>query len=83
MLAYALIAQPGSLEFQVHPQARGQGLETAILAWGLEQMYCVYCIIRKSKLWRFRECEWKRYNDVIKLVYGMMIVERYGTVCTT
>lgn len=26
MLAYALIAQPGSLEFQVHPQARGQGI---------------------------------------------------------
>lgn len=37
--AYALIAQPGrSLTFQVHPQARGQGIEAEILAWGLAQM---------------------------------------------
>lgn len=39
LLAYALIAQPGSsLTLQVHPQARGQGIETAILTWGLAQM---------------------------------------------
>lgn len=39
LLAYALIAQPGSsLAFQVHPQAQGQGIETAILTWGLAQM---------------------------------------------
>jgi len=39
LMAYALIAQPGSsLTFQVHPRARGQGLEEAILTWGLAQM---------------------------------------------
>ena len=38
LVACALIPQPGcSLTFQVHPQARGQGLETEILAWGLAQ----------------------------------------------
>ncbi len=39
LVAYALMAQPGSsLAFQVHPEAQGQGLEAEILAWGLEQM---------------------------------------------
>ncbi len=34
LLAYALFAFPGTiLTFQIHPQARGSGLETAILAW--------------------------------------------------
>lgn len=39
LMAYALIAQPGrSLTAQIHPQARGQGLEAKLLAWGLTQM---------------------------------------------
>src|SRR5579863_1287196 len=39
LLAYAVIAQPGSsLAFQVHPEVQGQGLEAKILMWGLEQM---------------------------------------------
>lgn len=39
LVAYALIAQPGrSLTFQLHPQARGEGVEAEILAWGLAQM---------------------------------------------
>ena len=39
LVAYALIAQPGSsLTFQVHQEAQGQGLEAEILAWGLTQM---------------------------------------------
>lgn len=39
LVAYALIAQPGSsLAFQIHPEAQGQGLEAEILAWGLEHM---------------------------------------------
>lgn len=42
LVAYALIAQPGSsLTFQVHPQAQGQGIEAKILAWGLAQMQIV------------------------------------------
>ena len=42
LVAYALIAQPGSsLTFQVHPQAQGQGVEAAILAWGLAQMQLI------------------------------------------
>jgi len=37
--AYALLAQPGRcLTFQVHPQARGQGIESEILAWGIAQI---------------------------------------------
>ncbi len=39
LVAYALIAPPSTvLTFQVHPQARGSGLEAQILAWGLERM---------------------------------------------
>lgn len=39
LVAYALIAQPGSsLTFQVHQKAQGQGLEEDILTWGLAQM---------------------------------------------
>jgi mycothiol synthase len=39
LLAYALIALPSPiLTFQVHPQARGSGLEAQILAWALERM---------------------------------------------
>ncbi|HEX6481232.1 MAG TPA: GNAT family N-acetyltransferase [Ktedonobacteraceae bacterium] len=42
LVAYALIAQPGSsLTFQVHPEALGQGIEAEILAWGLEQMQAI------------------------------------------
>ncbi len=42
LVAYALIAQPGSsLTFQVHPQAQGQGLEADILSWGLAQMQLI------------------------------------------
>ncbi len=42
LVAYALIAQPGSsLTFQVHPQAQGQGIEAAALAWGLAQMQLI------------------------------------------
>lgn len=42
LVAYALIAQPGSsLTFQVHPQAQGQGVEAKILAWGLAQMQLI------------------------------------------
>ena len=42
LMAYALIAQPGSsLTFQVHPQAQGQGIEETILAWGLAQMQLI------------------------------------------
>jgi len=38
LVACALIPQPGcALTIQVHPQAHGQGLEAAILAWGLAQ----------------------------------------------
>ena len=40
LVAYALIAQPGSsLTFQVHPEA--QGLEEDVLAWGLAQMQLI------------------------------------------
>jgi mycothiol synthase len=39
LLAYALFAFPGTnLTFQVHPQAQGSGLETAILAWATGRM---------------------------------------------
>src|SRR5579864_3249179 len=39
LMAYALFAFPGTiLTFQVHPQARGSGLETEILVWAMEQM---------------------------------------------
>ena len=39
LLAYALVAPPSTiLTFQVHPQARGSGLEAQILAWALERM---------------------------------------------
>jgi mycothiol synthase len=39
LVAYALLAQPGSsLTFQVHPQAQSQSIEAEILAWGLAQM---------------------------------------------
>jgi ribosomal protein S18 acetylase RimI-like enzyme len=42
LVAYALIAQPGtSLTFQVHPGAQGQGLEADALAWGLAQMQLI------------------------------------------
>jgi ribosomal protein S18 acetylase RimI-like enzyme len=42
LVAYALIAQPGSsLDFQVHPEAQGQGIEETILAWGLAQMQLI------------------------------------------
>jgi GNAT superfamily N-acetyltransferase len=42
LVAYALIAQPGSsLTFQVHPRVQGQGIEAAILAWGLAQMQLI------------------------------------------
>jgi ribosomal protein S18 acetylase RimI-like enzyme len=42
LVAYALIAQPGSsLAFQVHPEAQGQGIEAAILGWGLAQMQLI------------------------------------------
>jgi mycothiol synthase len=42
LVAYALIAQPGcALTFEIHPQARGQGLEAEILAWGLAQMQLI------------------------------------------
>ncbi len=38
LVAYALMAQPGSsLTFQVHQEAQGQGIEADILAWGLAQ----------------------------------------------
>jgi mycothiol synthase len=39
LVAYALIAPPSTvLTFQVHPQARGSGLEAQVLAWALERM---------------------------------------------
>lgn len=39
LLAYALFAFPGTiLTFLVHPQARGSGLETEILAWAIGRM---------------------------------------------
>lgn len=39
LLAYALFAFPGTiLTFQIHPQARGSGLETEILAWAMGRM---------------------------------------------
>ena len=42
LLAYALIAQPGSsLTFNIHPRAQGHGSEAEILAWGLEQMQAI------------------------------------------
>ena len=42
LVAYALIAQPGSsLDFQVHPEAQGQGIEAAALGWGLAQMQLI------------------------------------------
>lgn len=42
LVAYALIAQPGSsLTFQVHPEAQGQGLEADVLGWGLAQMQLI------------------------------------------
>jgi mycothiol synthase len=42
LVAYALIAQPGSsLTFQVHPQAQGQGIEEEAMAWGLAQMQLI------------------------------------------
>jgi len=42
LIAYALIAQPGSiLTFQVDQEAHGQGLEAAILAWGVAQMQAI------------------------------------------
>jgi ribosomal protein S18 acetylase RimI-like enzyme len=42
LVAYALIAQPGSsLTFQVHPEAQGQGLEADALGWGLAQMQLI------------------------------------------
>src|SRR5579859_802888 len=42
LVAYALIAQPGSsLTFQVHPQAQEQDIEAEILAWGLAQMQLI------------------------------------------
>jgi mycothiol synthase len=42
LVAYAVIAQPGSsLAFQVHPEAQGQGIEAAILDWGLAQMQLI------------------------------------------
>ena len=42
LVAYALIAQPGSsLSFQIHPEAQGQGIEAAILGWGLAQMQLI------------------------------------------
>src|SRR2546426_914342 len=37
LLAYALVAPPSTvLTFQVHPQARGRGLEAQMLAWAIE-----------------------------------------------
>ncbi len=42
LVAYALLAQPGSsLTFQVHPEAQGQGIEAEILAWGLQQTQAI------------------------------------------
>jgi mycothiol synthase len=42
LVAYALIAQPGSsLTFQIRPEAQGQGIEAEILAWGLAQMLAI------------------------------------------
>jgi mycothiol synthase len=42
LVAYALIAQPGSsLTFQVHPEAQGLGLEAEALDWGLAQMQLI------------------------------------------
>ncbi len=39
LVAYALMAPPSTaLTFQVHPQARGSGLETQILAWAIAGM---------------------------------------------
>src|SRR5260370_10155906 len=38
LVAYALIAPPSTaLTFQVHPQARGRGLEAQILAWAIKR----------------------------------------------
>src|SRR5690348_15789811 len=42
LMAYALIAQPGSsLTFQIHPEAQGLGLEAEALDWGLAQMQLI------------------------------------------
>ena len=39
LLAYALMAPPSTvLTFQVHPQARGSGLEAQILAWAMARV---------------------------------------------
>jgi hypothetical protein len=63
LLAYALIAQPGSsLTSQVHPEAQWQGLEAEILAWGLAQMQAIAQARGSSRdLWcRCHEVEQKR-----------------------
>ena len=40
LLAYALFAFPSTiLVFQVHPATRGRGIETQILAWGIERLH--------------------------------------------
>jgi ribosomal protein S18 acetylase RimI-like enzyme len=40
ILAYALFAFPSTvLVFQVHPGARGKGIESQILAWGIERLH--------------------------------------------
>jgi mycothiol synthase len=38
LVAYALMAPPSAvLTFQVHPQARGSGIEAQVLAWAIEE----------------------------------------------
>ena len=40
IIAYALFAFPSTvLVFQVHPGARGRGIEAQILAWGIERLH--------------------------------------------
>src|SRR6266849_154164 len=58
LVAYALMAPPSTaLTFQVHPQARGSGLETKILTWALERL-------RAETGWRGRTFSlWCRCHD--------------------
>lgn len=78
LVAYALIAQPGSsLAFQVHPEAQGQGLEAEILAWGLAQMQTiVQARGRPLELWcRCHESEQER-RDALEAAEFQPLAER-------
>src|SRR5947209_3508481 len=78
LLAYALIAQPGSsLTFQVHPEAQGQGIEAEILTWGLEQMQAIAQVRSIPRdLWcRCHEIEQERRN-VLEAAEFLLLSER-------